>query len=339
MRPRIAAWFERPAGGEPPWYAPGWLDDAVGWIDAWLAEQDATRTGPVEQMRSWAISALLRVPSSGGDLYFKAMIGTLNREVTVTQALAANCPGSIPAVAAADGARGWLLLRDFHAQPLAANPDLARWEAALREYAEIQIALAERIDELFGWGCSDSRLERLAAQIDPLLGDTDSMLPDQPGGIPREQINALQAAGPRLGAMCERLAAFGLPDTLVHGDFHDENIAVDGARSVYFDWTDACVAHPFFDVAVFLSETSMPDNAGQHARLLAAYLEPWGRMADASRLQEAAGLARVLGALRQCVTYQQLVRGLGPRMRWEFERALPFWLDVLHERLVSSEQA
>jgi hypothetical protein len=108
---------------------------------------------------------------------------------------------------------------------------------------------------------------------------------------------------------------------------------------VYFDWTDACVAHPFFDVAVFLSETSMADDGGQHARLLAAYLEPWGRMADTSHLQEAAGLAWVLGALRQCITYRHLVRALGPGTRWEFEHALPFWLDVLHERLVSSEQA
>ena len=43
-----------------------------------------------------------------------------------------------------------------------------------------------------------------------------------------------------------------LPDTLVHGDFHPGNAFFDGDRAVIFDWSDACVAHPLFDLHLYL---------------------------------------------------------------------------------------
>jgi hypothetical protein len=48
------------------WDAPRWFDDAAAWIDVHVE-----RTGDLELLRTRPWSALIRVPSDGGDLWFK----------------------------------------------------------------------------------------------------------------------------------------------------------------------------------------------------------------------------------------------------------------------------
>ena len=53
------------------------------------------------------------------------------------------------------------------------------------------------------------------------------------------------ALAPRFAELCERLAGYGVPETLHHDDFHDANIFVCGDRYTFADWGESCVAHPF----------------------------------------------------------------------------------------------
>ena len=53
-----------------------------------------------------------------------------------------------------------------------------------------------------------------------------------------------------MGMLDRRLAdatACGLPDTIVHGDFHPGNLRCDGAVLTLLDWGDAGVGHPLLD--------------------------------------------------------------------------------------------
>ena len=67
-----------------------------------------------------------------------------------------------------------------------------------------------------------------------------------------------------------------IPNTLVHGDFHAENIAVSDGRYLIFDWTDAWFAHPFVDLATFMryAEHGSIDRATR-ARWRDHYLRGW----------------------------------------------------------------
>ena len=138
----------------------------------------------------------------------------------------------------------------------------------------------------------------LEGQIEPLL--------DDPGAV--RQLDAgrggrAPALVPALTEICRRLAACGLPATLVHGDLHLGNVARIDGELRYFDWTDACVAHPFIDL---LSLQWEPDEA-KRAALLDAYLEPWLEVAPAERLREAADLAAVVIPLHHAVSYATIV--------------------------------
>src|SRR5205814_2043158 len=56
-----------------PWCRRGWIVHAVSWILEQLNRLAIIPTGPVEQMRVWHRGAIMRIPSSGGYLYFKAV--------------------------------------------------------------------------------------------------------------------------------------------------------------------------------------------------------------------------------------------------------------------------
>ena len=110
-------------------------------------------------------------------------------------------------------------------------------------FAGLQRRSVPMVDDLLAAGCLDRRLPVLESQLDPLFAD-----PLAVGRLTSEEISELKQLAPKLKQACRRLAALGPPATLVHGDLHPGNAAwIDGALA-YFDWTDACIAHPLIDL-------------------------------------------------------------------------------------------
>src|SRR6266550_1951524 len=137
----------------PGWTEPEWLAEARSWIDAQLAELGVEPTGAIEQphVRPW--STVLRLPSSAGDLWFKANHPSLAHEAGVVALISRHRPGLVPELLAADLERG---------QSLEHLPRVREWSA--------------------------------------------------------------------------QLAAFGIPETIQHDDFHDGQIFVQDRQYLFFDW-------------------------------------------------------------------------------------------------------
>jgi aminoglycoside phosphotransferase (APT) family kinase protein len=147
------------------------------------------------------------------------------------------------------------------------------------------------------------------------------------GGLTDAERAQFHEALPRLQAMCAALAACGIPQTLVHGDLHLHNVAGSAGRTQFFDWTDACVSHPFFDlISIFDDE----DRARQ-AQLRDGYLGQWSDCAPLERLLEAWALAQPLGDLHQAISYQHIVAALEPVAQVELGDSVPYYVrKVLH---------
>ena len=156
--------------------------------------------------------------------------------------LAGRFPGYVPAPLAVEPERGWFLLPEFD-DLLGWDPPLEVHEELFRRYAGLQRRSAGLTAELLADGCLDRRLDVLEAQVDPLLDDPDAVARLMP-----DEVAELRRLAPALKDACRRLAACGIPDTLVHGDLHPGNVARLDGELAYFDWTDACIAHPFFDL-------------------------------------------------------------------------------------------
>lgn len=306
------------------WARPGWFGDAVSWIREQVGEE-----AEIVQERTWSISTVLRAATSKGDFFFKAVPRVFAGEPALTRELARRHAALVPALAALDEERGWMLMHAFHGEELHGRSDPSELAAAVNDYAELQLSWVGRGEELFELGSPDRSLDVLEPQIDPLLGDRELLLPDHPEGLSPEQLEEVPELVERLHSACEELRALDLPPTLEHGDLHTDNVRrVDGGF-LFFDWSDACVSVPFFSLVPYLEFHDEPLEPELRIRIRDAYLEPWVERLGRDDLVEAFEVAQFVGLFHQAVSYQRITEGTEPRARWEWERGFPSFVKRL----------
>src|SRR5687767_11547453 len=146
-----------------PWREPAWLEEATAWIEGELARAGLERDGEIEQPHVQWWSTALRVPTTGGVLWFKASQPDETFEARLTPLLSDLRPAETAEVVATDGERGWMLTRDagVRIREVEDGPSLERWEELLPRYAELQLELAPRAEELLRLGVPDLRLSVL----------------------------------------------------------------------------------------------------------------------------------------------------------------------------------
>ena len=327
-RETIQTWLlERETGSYPalrsPWAKEGWLDGAQGWIEGELARLGIAISGPIRQVKTWTISCLLTVETDQGKIYFKAVPPIFAQEPRITREMARLFPDNVPLPLAirVQPSESWMLLRDFAAPELRDGAEMEQWAESLKVLARMQIATVSSVDTLLANGCADRRLERLSEHIDPLLDD-----PDAVGELERDEVDKLKAFAARLKEMCFQLANYNVPQTLIHGDFHGGNVVVKDGRYIIFDWTDAAVSHPFFDIMPML-EFDHP--AEKREDLARTYIRSWSDFESEEILLEAYHLSQPLAAMHHAVSYRNIVAAMEPGARWEMSGGSTPWLRLL----------
>jgi fructosamine-3-kinase len=249
-----------------PWLEPGWLADTLGWLDE--VAPGPART-PVRQLRHWGLSAVIRV----GELVVKQTLPLFGAEPAIMRALNDVAPGIAADVVAHDaGAHRWVMTFVEGREPRNEG-------AALCALAELQQSTARELGRFHAAGAGERLLERLPSEVAALadrddvlfardwsLQSTDGRLPPRAFGDADKQ--SLLDALPEIARRVERLAR--LPSTLVHGDFHVHNVVRTDVGHVIFDWANACIAHPFMDLPMWLQWAREPDAS------VGAYLRSWG---------------------------------------------------------------
>lgn len=329
-RSALDAWLaERESGGVPPlrspWARPGWWAAISAWVAAALAARGQPLVEPLEQRKVWGISCLLRGQTTGGVVYIKACptLPLFTNEAAMTAALAARYPAYIPTPLAVNAARRWMILAEFGGGLLASS-SLAAWEATVDAYATLQRDSVGQIETLLAAGCLDRRLDRLAAAIPALPSGVQAY-----SGLNGAELTAFAALLPQLETACAELAGAGIPPTLVHGDLHGDNIAVVAGQPLFFDWSDACIAHPFFDLPTLIYGGYFDEHPAEWSVVRDRYLSHWTDYAPLPELRHLADVATQLGNLHQVVSYVEIVRNLEPAARWENADGIDYFVRQL----------
>jgi Phosphotransferase enzyme family len=294
----------------PPWMRRGWWTMASDWVDARLAEKGRQRTGDLEPREHWGVSAVARVPATGGALWLKAAPPLFAREPAVLGVLAGRLSSRVPRVLAADpaGAGSFFLMEDAGAVPDEVDDADPPRLAAL--VADLQIRTLDLLPELAGAGCADRSPARLVAELARLAEDgTELYLLD-----PAERA-ALRGLVPRISDQLLALADGLLPTVLVHGDFHAWNVVrtpgwtVEDA--VVIDWTDAAIGPAGVDLATLLPASADP---AARSRVRSGYAAVWAAHLGVPAQQvEAAVVATGPAAhVVQALAYDEIVRALEP---------------------------
>ena len=106
----------------------------------------------------------------------------------------------------------------------------------------------------------------------------------------------------------QRLAACGLPDGLVHGDFHSGNVRIGPQRLTLIDWGDAGIGHPLLDAAAFLERVAPEQRQSLREHFCAA----WQRAIPGCDPARAEQLIAPIAAARQTVIYDQFLDQIEP---------------------------
>lgn len=310
------------------WSRVGWYERASDWIREQLG-QLAIEVNHIRQQRSWVRSCVMRIETDAGNFYFKAVPSMFSYEPVISRVLHLRHPRNAPEVIAVDIDNAWLLMREFEGTPLNRIIDLSMWESSLKTFAEIQIDLVPRTQNLIGLGFPDRHVDQMVSQLDHLLSDLPLYLNE-------DEVNELEGYRSQIRDLCWDLLEYDIPLSLGHGDFWAGNVMVNMSRCVFFDWSESSVTHPFFDLAFFMSGLNkyLADNRTIYHRLRDAYLDPWVIYMDLDKLTAAFELAKPLTALHHVMIYKLIMLPtIEDRAKWEMERMIPFWLRTLIESM------
>jgi hypothetical protein len=235
----------------------------------------------------------------------------------------------------ADAGRGWLLLGDGGTrlrELVRSTADLHHWTALLPAYAELQIDVAARADELLALGVPDARLAGVPAALGRLLDEPDLLIGSGPDALTSSEHDRLETLVPAFGDMCRELAAYGMPETLQHDDLHEGNVFVREGQYVVVDWGDSCVSHPFHTLVVTLRalawKLGIEPGAPALERLRDAYLEPWSRFAAPPELRSAFALAYRTGTVCRALAWHRYATAPDVRLSQEDADAVPYGLKL-----------
>ncbi|MGW6535170.1 phosphotransferase [Streptomyces sp. NPDC055051] len=317
-------------GGFPdaatPWDDGEWRREVLGWAERVLAAHGLEESGAREvRVRPWSVLVRFRTgPGERDAVWLKAGAPSNAFEAGLSGALARWVPEHVMTPLAVDAGRGWSLLPD--GGPLlrgvldagAAGPEA--WATALGRYGQMQRRLAPYAERLTGLGVPGARTRELPEAFDALVARNPLFDAAERAALLRRR--------PWLVGLCAELDAYGLPDSLDHCDLHDGQILAPApGRFTFFDWGDACVAHPFGSLLVPVREVRERYGPEHVAPMVDAYLEHWtGLGPSATELRRAAALAVRLAALGRAGSWFRLFPGTPTG---DSEEASAFWVREL----------
>ena len=285
-----------------PWALPGWHVEVERWIANQVLHLDRGAIRTIESIKSWSISCVLKITTETGSLYFKVPrdLPLFVNEGLVLTRLAEIYPDRLPVPVALEPEKGWMLLDDFGDPPGDGAP-LDHQARLMQDFARMQIDSSQKIEALLAAGCKDRRIETLLSQIEPLFQDELVLRL-----LTLEEREKLKQIAPRLRALIAELVALPIPVALLHGDLHAGNVIIHENSFLYFDWTDAAISHPFFDmIHIFMEEDETKRTALQEAYLLA-----WEENYPKADVRRAWELASALYGLYHAVSYQTITHGI-----------------------------
>ncbi len=292
------------------WAIPGGPDRDLAWAEEVLAGRRIERDGPAEQIRSWNLSSIWRLPLAGGQsAWLKVVPPFFAHEGDMLRRLQSN---AVPRLLGHDGDR--VLLADVEGEDQydAAEPELLEMVSML---VDLQVAWIGRVDDLRAIGLPDWRGPGLTARIADVVGRRSAELSP-------EDRATLEAFVAGLPARFAKIGACGIPDTLVHGDYHSGNVRGAPGRLTMLDWGDTGVGHPLLDLPAFFR--TVPPSAVD--RIEGFWLDAWEAAVAGCDARRAAELLAPVAAGRQATIYQTFVDNIEPVERRHHDADAIEWL-------------
>ncbi len=276
--------------------------------------------GEPRQIRTWNLSSIWRLPTTLGTAWLKVVPPFFAHEAGILAALA---EAPVPRLLGHD--RGRMLLANIDGSD--------RYDAAPSEcltmidlLVSIQRDWLGRAEELLCLGAPDWRGPALSSAIGALVARRADELGPGVRGLLEEFVADLPA---RFAA----IAACGLSDGLVHGDFHPGNFRGTSSHLILLDWGDSGIGHPLLDQTAFLDR--IPETQGEAARQ--HWTDAWQQAVPGADVETASQLLAPIAAARQAVIYQRFLDAIEDSEHAYHRADVGIWLQRTANRLTSDQ--
>lgn len=232
------------------WESSSWLGQAKDWIDRVLLALGVDRAGEAERVTLGLTATVLRIPTSEGDLYFKASAPPRSHEAELVTRLAPHAGGHIPVPLAVEPDEGWLLSPGLGRPPAPEDlSDPVGLRRIMADAADLQIRIAAAPQDVLAEGGMPGLLPAdLPAIIEDALTMHASLPQDDPLHLRPEDAEALFQRMPQVSHAAQLLADSGVPASIQQGELRPEQVLLASSRRVpvmFVGWGEARWAHPF----------------------------------------------------------------------------------------------
>lgn len=277
-----------------PFARRGWLAELRRWIAEVIRPLGLELTGPFCQYNASPSFSLIRFETNGPAVWFKAVGEPNQREFPTTVKLSQQFPNYLPELL---GTRvdwnGWVSL-EAPGTNLHETQEIALWENAAESLARLQIESVAKTGSILDAGAHDLRIEPLSGLVYSFFALIAQLMQQQtkvpPPVLSHQELSLLRV---RIQDSLTLLEDLGLPDVLGHSDLNPGNIVVAADRSVFVDWAEAHVGHPFFSFEYLLEHFRRVSgtDVALESRLASSYSAPWRQLFSGEIITEALALA------------------------------------------------
>jgi hypothetical protein len=272
----------------------GWFSDLRRWVQQEIGKHEFRLNGKFRQLNACPTFSLIRFETDGPAVWFKAVGAPNQREFSVTLALTRSFSRFVPQIIATRPEwNGWLA-READGPLLSECSTLAAWEVAARDLAELQIQSLGRSLHLLDPGARDLRAWALADFVEPFFRTMGELMERQtkfpPAALSREELRSLSA---QVQDALTILDDTGIPSTLGHLDINPGNIVCSPGGSVFLDWAEAFVGHPFLTFEYLLEHLrrTFGQDRSYETQFVARYSSPWRAFVSDSDIRRALEVA------------------------------------------------
>jgi Phosphotransferase enzyme family len=211
------------------------------------------------------------------EIFVKVSPRTALLEGRVGQVLSQFAPGLTPDVLGFDAGLGVVVTRKLEAVNLSLENKNEVWLETVSTLARLQRSSLDFLPALQEAGVCILDLPALLESCRALISNAAQL---EMLGFNLEQVKQIQNLAPKIAPALEVFEALNLPNTLVHGDFHTNNVLVEQGNSKIIDWSETAITSPLLDLGRFLEFLNRKHLNAHPAReiqteLIEAFFTPW----------------------------------------------------------------
>jgi hypothetical protein len=249
-----ASLSERNANGNlRPFEKPGWFFALKELVQDAVRKIPLTLNGNFLQFTAGTSCSLIRFDTNREAIWFKAVGEPNSREFPLTILLSSRLQDYLPRILATQPHFNAWIMPAVPGIPLSEAEDSSLWCHAARDLARLQIASVEIASDVLDLQARDVRTETLLERVQPFFALVRTLMEQQTTTTPpRLSLSELLALESNTRDALLALQREQVPDTVGNLDLNPDNLIALPQSTVFLDWAEASVGHPFFSLAHLL---------------------------------------------------------------------------------------